>query len=871
MCARLARYVALVFAAVLAVALVYPAAPAEAQRRGAGNPNNNNNNKPRPQEDLSDAAVVDAMNKGVQYLLQQKKGDNWELHNFQKGGETAIALYALLNVGQSLDDPKLSYRSDDLAPVVKYLVGLDYDHTYTASLTAAALSFCNKKADTEPAMERLRLYLMDAMGGDGGYTYEFRGDKKLFNERNEIAGHAADLRKQMADARLTNDQATLKSLGDDYQKVLADLQRAQAELDRSKGGVQGALAGARAHVADLSKQLNEEMLKKKPDQGRVKDLQDQVRKAQTEADATAARMTGFNAIGDLSNSQYGALGAWALSDAGFEIPTTYWRVTDRFWRHMQLPSGQWAYWVENGDKNPRETMTLAGVASLFVTNEFLDTELRLEPKVDKNIQMGLKEINATFRASNRGENLYYLYGVERVGLASGLKFFNQANWYKEGALFLLKSQHPDGSWDDHGPIVGTAYALLFLARGRNPVVFNKLEYAGPWDARPRDNANITGWMSKKFERPINWQSVNLKVEPEEWLDAPILLITGSRELNLTEADITKLRLFVHAGGIIFSTADGGTPAFTDAIKSIGSQLVHNQYEWRDLPPEHPIFNLWSPITNPPRMLGLSNGSREFWIHATTDMGASWQRRAIAAKNDFEIPANIFFYATGKGSLRSKLQSLTVIPSAERTVRTIALARVQYPSNWNPEPGAWPRLAKIAQAEFHTDLHISVATPASLNATLNPVAHITGTAHFTMPEPDIAALRNYVTSGGTLIADDCSGSGAFSESFLDVLTAMFPGNKPVQLAADHPLYKGAFTDGADVTNVEYRKFAQLKMGRVTTPRLYGIELNGRLAVIFSNEDITSGLLGTNTWGIVGYTADSAEDMARNIVLYATQKK
>jgi hypothetical protein len=45
------------------------------------------------------------------------------------------------------------------------------------------------------------------------------------------------------------------------------------------------------------------------------------------------------------------------------------------------------------------------------------------------------------------------------------------------------------------------------------------------------------------------------------------------------------------------------------------------------------------------------------------------------------------------------------------------------------------------------------------------------------------------------------------------------------------------------------------------------VNNRMAVIFSNEDITSGLLGTSTWGVGGYTSDSALPIARNLVLFA----
>ena len=39
-----------------------------------------------------------------------------------------------------------------------------------------------------------------------------------------------------------------------------------------------------------------------------------------------------------------------------------------------------------------------------------------------------------------------MYGVERVGLASGLKSFGTTNWYTEGAKFIMQKQHPDGSW-----------------------------------------------------------------------------------------------------------------------------------------------------------------------------------------------------------------------------------------------------------------------------------------------------------------------------------------------------------------------------------------------------------------------------------------
>jgi hypothetical protein len=61
---------------------------------------------------------------------------------------------------------------------------------------------------------------------------------------------------------------------------------------------------------------------------------------------------------------------------------------------------------------------------------------------------------------------------------------------------------------------------------------------------------------------------------------------------------------------------------------------------------------------------------------------------------------------------------------------------------------------------------------------------------------------------------------------------------------------------------------LKNNSPTAAKLQGVRAkpNGRYAILFSEADLTTGLLGTNTWGINGYTAESAQGLARNILLY-----
>ena len=798
---------------------------------------------------VSDAQVVEAMVKGIDFLFGTKKGNNWEYWNGgghgskNVGGETSLVLYSLIHAGHSLQDQqdetdskriaRLNPSSPDLAPVVEYLSNNVPDGTYTAGLQASALALAyNEKRDAgrkegpRAGLEAAKRYLLEAMGPDGGYTYANpRDPKSAGGAAGSLASSKAELEKKMAEAEKKG--AAAKAKGDD-----AEFQKQKEEYERLKASLQQLMDNVNA---------------------------------------------GFRPIGDLSNAQYGALGAWALSDVNIELPNMYWKVSDRFWHLTQDPSGSWPYskaaWPHHAgnDNEVKDTMGVAGLATLYITQGFVDEELRLIPRPDKNIERGMAWLDKDFKASN---NLYYMYGVERVGLASGRKFFGTTDWYREGAASLVKSQAADGSWKSsyYGADQqnSTAYALLFLARGRLPIVFNKLEYNGYWNARPRDNANITDWMAKYLEKHINWQTVNLRVSPEQWLDAPVLLITGSQDPKFTAEDLAKLRTYVEAGGMIFSTADGNSREFTEAMKKYVTQIVDGKYEVRQLPKTHTMFTkeLWADIKNPPVMLGMSNGVRDIWIHSPADMGASWQQRKYATTDHFKIPANIFFYATGKGTLRSKLAPLVVQSSSESPVRTIEVALIDHAGNANPEPGAWPRMAKLARADFHSEIKTTLVKATQLDPRKYKIAHMTGSTRFTMSDADIAAIQAYLSGGGMLFADSAGGSSDFTESFLLLMKSLFPNTAPDALPPDHPIIKGTMTDGESAAAVEFRKYGNLKLHqRISKPQLDAITVNGRVVLIFSPFDVTSGFLGTNTWGIVGYAPESSETIARNILLYA----
>jgi hypothetical protein len=199
--------------------------------------------------------------------------------------------------------------------------------------------------------------------------------------------------------------------------------------------------------------------------------------------------------------------------------------------------------------------------------------------------------------------------------------------------------------------------------------------------------------------------------------------------------------------------------------------------------------------------------------------------------------------------------------------------VDYPGNWDPEPGAFPRLAKIMKRDAKTELTIKQTALTALDPRTTPVAHMTGTTGFPVNADGVAAVKKYLDGGGTLLVDAAGGTGSeFKLSFEKLMQQVYPANGLAAIPLTSPVYNGTVPDSVDATSVDYRMGYRLaNRGKGNVPQLKGILVGGRYAVIYSEEDITAGLLGTNTWGIMGYSPESALELMRNMILYGANPK
>ena len=237
---------------------------------------------------------------------------------------------------------------------------------------------------------------------------------------------------------------------------------------------------------------------------------------------------------DRSNSQYGVLGVWALEQAGAEIPQKYWETVDAAWKKAQSGDGGWGYGSGEQDK-VSVTMTSAGVATLFITQDYMLKSMHWDQCkggiTNDNIENGLRYMDKHINEAIVGGNYYAMYGVERIGVASGRKYFGTVNWYQVGADFLVKNQAGNGSWSGaFGAVPDTSFGLLFLVRGRAPVMFNKLQYS------------IEG--NKKDENPWNERRATPPISPSGWAHAlRTVSSTGRSSTSRSQSMICTMRPF----------------------------------------------------------------------------------------------------------------------------------------------------------------------------------------------------------------------------------------------------------------------------------------------------------------------------------------
>jgi hypothetical protein len=579
---------------------------------------------------------------------------------------------------------------------------------------------------------------------------------------------------------------------------------------------------------------------------------------------------------DNSNSQYGLLGVWSAAEAGVTISMRYWQEVQKHWTTTQLPDGQWPYRLQNGGSL---SMTCAGLASLFVTHDYLESANYADNPGHDPLPTALDKALGWLETGDRSVDVtgaawpgYTYYGVERVGLASGYKYFGVHDWYRDIAAQLVHDQFADGSWGADN-LVDSAYCLLFLARGSHPIIMNKLRFPGFWDNRPGDLEHLARYASEQLERPLNWQIVPVDHGWPDWTDSPVLYIASSVPPRITPQQEEGLRAYVEAGGLLFTQSDGESQAFSKWATELSQRLFPN-YQMKPVTPNSDLFNVVMKLDHNPlaarflKLRAVSNGARYLMVQSDSDLSRAWQLKDTRNNVPFDMGLNLSVYASGKKELRNRLTSYYIPPVEAVPVHTLRVARLRYGGNWNPEPRAWQREGRFFTLATSWGIDVTEVDVAGLKPKSADVAVLTGTEETQFSPTEAAAIRDYVKAGGVLMIDVCGGRGAFDQSVTDeLLPQAFPGVHLHPLPGDDPLVSPGVPGMEDLSKPRMRLYSVQSPSYVPT---LPMELSfGEGHVIYSPADMTSGLLGTGTWGINGYTAEYSCSFMQNLLLWTAR--
>lgn len=639
------------------------------------------------------------------------------------------------------------------------------------------------------------------------------------------------------------------------------------------------------------------------------------------------------ASGDNSNAQFALLALHEAERAGIEVRPRTWQLAKDYWEKAQKPDGSWGY---KPSMPGTGSMTCAGLASLAIASDkvrasdavVVGEEIRCCQQADSDndrIERGLQWLGKNFTVAHNPHDpgrflLYYLYGVERVGRLTARRFIGGHDWYREGTRQLIEHHRRALSGGFVGASTGvesreeiaTAFALLFLAKGRRPILLAKLNSGSDkdWNEHESDVDNLTRYVEKKWKQDLTWQTVDLRAaDVDDLLQSPVLYLVGSKSPlpgspSGREDVAQKLRGYLDRGGFLLAEGYAGGTEFDQGFRQLMKDVFPEpEYALNLLPPVHPIWRTEETV-DPERMRsieGIDFGCRTSVIYCPPDtsgkprpsLSCLWElarpgrdqqygqnaRAEIAAA--LSIGINVLAYATNR-ELVPKYEVPRVLSGAfssdDFPRGTIYVANLRHPGGCNAAPRALGNLLEAAAREMNLPTSseqrtINITDPALFD---HHMVFMHGRNTFQLTPAEREQLRTYVERGGMVFANAICASRPFEKSFRREMGLLFPDNPLEAVPNTDSLLTDAY-GGFDLARVK-RLDPQQRRGdgpmkvvpRSVPPDLEGIRMDNRWGVVFSRYDVSCALEKANSLECQGYVREDAARIGLNVLLYSLQQ-
>ena len=663
-----------------------------------------------------------------------------------------------------------------------------------------------------------------------------------------------------------------------------------------------------------------------------------------------------NEAADNSNTQYALLGLYAAKQAGAKIDDDVWKGIQDYYNRYQRKegptSGYWTYHnTRFGDSAPSLSMTVAGVCGLVIAGMGLDqSEQQLDELTgvarncgvyseNSGVARGLNWIAEHFTFESPKSTFYNVYGMERLGRLSGRRWIGKHDWYRAGCEFLLGKgkdaglQNDDGSITrgkgiDAASVLTTSFALLFLSKGRTPVLVSKFawgelrdagggavverdapaEGGANWNRKHNDTRHMVEYASRELFKgtPLAWQAYDVRRQTLDTdakiadevailLESPVLYLNGHGALRLTDVQRKILQRYVEEGGFVLAEACCGDIEFARSFRNLAAELFPAN-ELRKLPPEHAIWRAHADV-NPadfPELEGMEKGCRTAMVFSPQPLAGYWEEHRFmpepgkAAKNRgeraFRLAGNIIAYATGLELPRERLNKRALVTGDLGAPRGYLKAAQLDMGTGDAEaaPAAMRNLMGYLKNTYRLDVVLDREKmyPGAQQLFAYKFMYLHGRKPIRLTDGDVENLKSNLNTGGLLLADaGCNGMTAwkdFDKSFRAAVKQIFPEQELVPIPPDDPLFSAKNNGGVPLTQVRCRREKPDGSGpepemRGYAPMLEGVKVNGRWAVIYSKYDIGCALEGHKSSDCLGHDKESALRLGSAAVLYFLKRQ
>ncbi|MBI5725284.1 MAG: DUF4159 domain-containing protein [Planctomycetes bacterium] len=410
------------------------------------------------------------------------------------------------------------------------------------------------------------------------------------------------------------------------------------------------------------------------------------------------------------------------------------------------------------------------------------------------------------------------------------------------------------------------------------------------DAFPTTQIDIERLMNfANSKLNIQYRFVPTNLADFSWdpTELPLLYVTGWKPMPaLSDAMIEKLRRYLYDGGTLVVHAQCGRPEFVSSAREQIAKIFPSR-QLAPLDTDSSIFRAYYNIDKmrvrqddddfkqmPPYIEAIYLGCRPAILFSPIDLNCGWDVAANPIKGGIlyhqddatQLGVNIITttlanlqYARAWGTEKVFTQQ------GEKTRDQLVIAQVVHSGDWDPTPHGLPNLMKYVQKNTTLNVQFKRETVdlANVDVFKHPVLYMTGMRDFKLSDAQVASLKNYLSSGGVLVADSAAGNAAFDTAFRREIKRVLPQGELAQLPLDSPLYQTPYK----IRNVDYTDMVKAVDPSINAPILLGIQIEGQLGVIYSPLGLSCGWEQLGFAYNRGYSDSDSLRLGVNILAYA----